>query len=205
MSWYEKNVSTPILDWMMRQKPLMMQRDKVVPRAYGRVLEIGVGTGLNLSFYDSEKVEKVWGLDPSNDLKALARERASSAGVDLDFVGLSGEEIPAEDDSFDSVVVTYTLCTIPDAARALTEMHRVMKPGADLFYCEHGSAPDADVRRWQDRLNPVWKLIAGGCNLNRRIPELIGGAGFELEEPETMYIPGPRPLTFNYWGSAKAR
>jgi ubiquinone/menaquinone biosynthesis C-methylase UbiE len=199
---YERYVLPPVLDWTMRQRPIMRQRGKIVPAARGRVLEVGIGTGLNLSFYDHEKVEKVWGLDPSGDLRDRAARRAADAGLDVEFMGLSGEEIPVDDASFDTVVITYTLCTIPDAPRALGEMRRVLKPEGRLLFCEHGEAPDPDVARWQRRLNPAWRKISGGCNLDRKVPALVEDAGFAIEGLETMYLPGIKILTYNYWGAA---
>ena len=119
------------------------------------------------------------------------------------FVNLDGEEIPLESNSVDSVLVTYTLCTIPDAVAALQGMRRVLKPGGRLLYCEHGEAPDANVRGWQHRLNPGWRRVAGGCNMNRDIPGLIEKSGFRITSDERMYIPGLRILSYNYWGIAK--
>jgi ubiquinone/menaquinone biosynthesis C-methylase UbiE len=202
MGLYEKFVLPAMLDFAMRQKPIEKQREKVVPKAAGKVLEIGIGSGLNLDFYDSSKIEKLWGLDPSTELQVRARDRAAAAGVDVEFLLLSAEEIPLQDQACDTVLVTYTLCTIPEPDRALAEMRRVLKPDGKLIFCEHGHAPDANVARWQDRLNPMWKKIAGGCNMNRKIPGLLEDAGFEIDELETMYIPGVRALSFNYWGQA---
>ncbi|HZR82378.1 MAG TPA: class I SAM-dependent methyltransferase [Candidatus Binatia bacterium] len=201
-SLYERYLLPRILDFAMRQKPIMRQRDKVVPLARGRVLEIGMGSGLNLAYYDRGKLEKLWGLEPSPELRAVAERRAREAGVSVEFVGLTGESIPLDDASVDTVVTTYTLCTIPDAERALLEMRRVLRPAGQLLFSEHGLAPDAPVARWQDRLNPLWRRIAGGCNLNRPIDELVRGAGFAIDPIDTMYLPGPRPFTFNYWGTA---
>ena len=203
MGLYERFVLPTLLDVTMRQKPIARQRAKVVPRAAGCVLEIGIGSGLNLAFYERAKVEKLYGLDPSLELQKLARKRAAEAGLDVEFLALSGESIPLDDASVDTVVTTYTLCTIPDAERALGEMHRVLRPGGHLLFSEHGRAPDESVVRWQDRLNPVWKRIAGGCNLNRPMADLIAGAGFALRDLQTMYVPGPRPVTFTYWGAAE--
>jgi ubiquinone/menaquinone biosynthesis C-methylase UbiE len=180
----------------------MRQRAKVVPRAHGRVLEIGIGSGLNLPYYDSSKVSKVWGLDPSPEMTQMARRAAASLPFEVEFIGLPGDEIPLEDASIDSVVVTYTLCTIPDTAPALRQISRVLRPGGELIFCEHGAAPDASVRRWQDRLNPMWRRFGGGCNLNRPIPALIEAGGFRIKSLDTMYIPGWRPASFNYWGAA---
>lgn len=187
----------------MRQKPIMKQRRKVVPRARGQVLEIGIGSGLNLACYDVDRVDKVWGLDPSPELGRVAARRARATSLDVELLQLSSEEIPVDDRRFDTVLVTYTLCTIPDVSKALGEMHRVLKSDGELIFCEHGSAPDARVARWQDRINPYWKKIAGGCNLNRRIPDLIASAGFDVGSLETMYLPGPKPMTYNYWGVAR--
>jgi ubiquinone/menaquinone biosynthesis C-methylase UbiE len=180
----------------------MRQREKVVPHARGRVLEIGIGSGLNLPYYDSANVSKVWGLDPSPEMTLMARRIASSHSFEVEFIGLPGDQIPLENDSVDTVVVTYTLCTIADTTPALRQMSRVLRPGGELIFCEHGAAPDASVRRWQDRLNPIWKRLGGGCNLNRPIPELIEAGGFRIKKLETMYIPGWRPASFNYWGAA---
>jgi ubiquinone/menaquinone biosynthesis C-methylase UbiE len=199
---YEHWILPRVLDFAMRQPPIMKQREKVVPLASGRVLEIGMGSGLNLSYYDKGKLEKLWGLEPSEELRELARERARAADIDVEFIGLTGEEIPMDSGQCDSVVVTYTLCTIPDAVRALREMRRVLKPGGQLIFTEHGKAPDLSVRKWQDRVNGAWGKISGGCNLNRDVPQMIYEGGLKLETVETMYLPGPRPMTYNYWGTA---
>jgi ubiquinone/menaquinone biosynthesis C-methylase UbiE len=202
MGLYDRYVLPRLLDLAMRDKPIMRQRAKVVPLAQGRVLEIGVGSGLNLSFYDKTKVEKVVGLDPSPELNVMARKRAAEAGIDVDWLALSSEKIPLPDSSVDSIVITYTMCTIPDVHSALLEMRRVMKPGALMHFSEHGLAPDESVRKWQNRLNSAWGYIAGGCNINRSVPKMLEDAGLRIEQIDTMYLPGPRPLTFNYWGSA---
>lgn len=183
----------------------MRQRQKLVPLARGRVLEVGIGSGLNLPFYEPDNVREVWGLDPSRELTALALDAAESVPFDVEFVSAGAEEIPLDSNSFDTVLLTYTLCTIPDTDLALREIARVLKPQGELLFCEHGVAPDARVRRWQDGLNPIWRRLGGGCHLNRDIPGLIQHGGFEITGMETMYIPGWRPASFNYWGSAAAR
>jgi ubiquinone/menaquinone biosynthesis C-methylase UbiE len=202
MGLYGKYILPKVVHFACGLKPNMRQRAKVVPRAHGRVLEIGIGSGLNLPYYDATKVSKVWGLDPSPEMTQMARRAAASLPFEVEFIGLPGDEIPLEDRSIDTVVVTYTLCTIPDTAAALRQISRVLRPGGELIFCEHGAAPDASVRRWQDRLNPVWKRLGGGCNLNRPIPALIEAGGFRIKELDTLYLPGWRPASFNYWGAA---
>ena len=202
MGFYDRHILPAVLDFAMRQPPIMKQRSKVVPRARGKVLEVGVGSGLNLALYDPARVETVWGLDPSLELQKRARVRAEHAAVGVEFIGLSGEEIPIDDAFFDTVLITYTLCTIPDVERALREMARVLKPGGELLFCEHGLAPDARVERRQRSWDRWWPKLSGGCHLTRRIPDLVRGAGFDLRELNTAYLPGPKPLTYNYWGIA---
>jgi ubiquinone/menaquinone biosynthesis C-methylase UbiE len=202
MGLYAKYVFPAILDRVMGQEPVLRQREKIVPRARGRVLEVGVGSGLNLPLYDRANISKLYGLDPSLDLQRLARRRADAAGLPIEFLPVSSEEIPLADASIDTIVITYTMCSIPDAGRALAEMHRVLRPDGTLLFSEHGRSPDPGVVRWQDRLNPFWRRLSGGCNLNRAIPDLLGAAGFKLPELETLYLPGIRLLTFTYWGSA---
>lgn len=202
MGLYDRHVLPKLLDFAMRQKPIMMQREKVVPQAAGRVLEIGIGSGLNLAFYDRGRVAKLWGLDPSEELRRIARVRAEAAGIEVEFLGLPGEQIPLDAGSVDTVVSTYTMCTIPDVARALGEMRRVLAPGGTLVFSEHGRAPDASVARWQNRLDGFWGKIAGGCHLNREIATLLRDAGFRVDALDTAYLPGPRPFTFTYWGRA---
>jgi ubiquinone/menaquinone biosynthesis C-methylase UbiE len=202
MGLYDRYVLPRLLDYAMRDRSIMRQRAKVVPLAHGRVLEVGIGSGLNLSFYDKAKVEKLIGLDPSPELNVAARRRAEEAGVDVDWMMLSSERIPLPDQSVDSIVITYTMCSIPDVHSALLEMARVLKSGASMFFSEHGRAPDASVRRWQDRLDPLWGKISGGCHINRDVPGLLSDAGLFVQELDTMYLPGPRPLTFQYWGRA---
>jgi SAM-dependent methyltransferase len=205
MGLYSRYVLPRVVHFTCGLKPNMRQREKVVPCARGRVLEIGIGSGLNLPYYDSAKVSKVWGLDPSPEMTQMAKRTAGSLPFEVEFIGLPGDEIPLEDNSVDTVVVTYTLCTIPDTTPALLQMSRVLRPGGELIFCEHGAAPDASVRRWQNRLNPIWKRLGGGCNLNRPIPVLIEAGGFRIKSLDTMYVPGWRPASFNYWGTAIPR
>ncbi len=205
MGLYSRYILPRVIHFTCGLKPNMRQREKVVPRARGRVLEVGIGSGLNLPFYDCANVNKVWGLDPAPEMTRMAERAARSVPFEVEFIGLPGDEIPLEDSSVDTVVVTYTLCTIPDTTAALRQMSRVLRPGGELIFCEHGAAPDARVRRWQDRLNPLWKRLGGGCNLNRPIPALIEEGGFRIKSLDTMYIPGWRPASFNYWGTAVPR
>jgi ubiquinone/menaquinone biosynthesis C-methylase UbiE len=205
MGLYRKYVLPKVVHYACSARPNMRQRQKVVPRARGRVLEIGIGSGLNLPFYDADKVEKVWGLDPSPEMRAMAGRAAASVPFEVELIGLPGEEIPLDGASVDSVVVTYTLCTIPETTAALRQVRRVLRSGGELIFCEHGAAPDASVRRWQDRVNPLWKRLGGGCNLNRAIPELLESGGFRITSLDTMYLPGWRPASFNYWGAAVPR
>ncbi len=205
MGLYHRFVLPRAVHWACGLNTHMRQRAKVVPLARGRVLEVGAGSGLNLAFYDPSKVTKVWALEPSVPLTRMARRAPRAAELDVEFIGLPGEEIPLADGSVDTVVVTYTLCTIPDVGAALRHMRRVLRPGGQLLFCEHGAAPDESVRRWQDRLNPVWRPLAGGCNLNRPVPALIEAAGFRITRLDTMYLPGWRPAAFNSWGMAVPR
>ena len=204
MGFYERRILPKLIDSACGTKPTRRQREKVVPEAEGRVLEIGIGSGLNLPYYDAARVTHLFGLEPSPEMRQIAAERVGQLRFPFEFIDLPGEEIPLEDNSVDTVVTTFTLCTIPDAETALEGMRRVLKPGGRLLFCEHGEAPDAGVLKWQNRINPVWKKIGGGCNLNRRIFTLIEGAGFTLERTDSMYLPGtPRIFGFNYWGVAK--
>jgi ubiquinone/menaquinone biosynthesis C-methylase UbiE len=191
-----------MLDMACGMPMISRMRQLVVPLAAGRVLEVGIGTGLNMRHYNQHQVTHITGLDPAMQMHPLALERIAKAGLPVDLVGLSAEKILLPDASFDTVLVTYTLCTIPDAHSALLEMHRVLKPAGKLLFCEHGHAPDASVARWQDRLQPLWGKVAGGCHLGRDIPALLRGAGFHLSDLHTRYQPGPRPFTLHYWGEA---
>ena len=203
MGFYDKHILPRFINCACGTKPVMKQREKIVPQASGTVLEIGIGTGLNLPYYDAAKVERLIGLDPSEDSWKLAGERAAHLDFDVEFIGLPGEQIPLGDDSVDTVLVTFSLCTIPDPVSALRGMARVLRPGGNLFFCEHGCAPDSSVRKWQDRLDPLWGKIAGGCHLNRNIPELLGEGGFHVTEMNTAYLPGtPRFAGYNFWGTA---
>jgi ubiquinone/menaquinone biosynthesis C-methylase UbiE len=202
MNLYDRYLLPYVIDLACGIEPVQRQRAKLVPRAKGRVLEIGVGTGRNLAFYDTSKIEHLCALDPADQMHAKAERRRADAGLKVELLTLSAEEIPMPDQSFDTVVCTYTLCTIPDPVKALREMRRVLKPDGCLLYCEHGAAPDSGVLHWQNRLNAAWRHIAGGCNLNRDITGMLLAGGFKILELEKMYLPGPRILTYNYWGVA---
>ncbi|MDH3638543.1 MAG: class I SAM-dependent methyltransferase [Gammaproteobacteria bacterium] len=202
MGIYQKYLLPRIVHFTCGLKPTMKQREKIVPLAEGRVLEIGIGPGLNLPFYTPGKVKHLWGLDPSQEMWALAQKKLGIPDFDVEFIEAPAEDIPLDDASADTVLITYTLCTIPDVCSALEEARRVLKSDGSLVFCEHGLAPDESVRRWQNRFNPLWKRVAGGCNLNRPIPKLIEQAGFRIRVIDTMYIPGWKPASFNYWGVA---
>jgi ubiquinone/menaquinone biosynthesis C-methylase UbiE len=202
MGLYTKYLLPKAVHFACGTKQIMRQRKKVVSLAEGRVLEVGIGSGLNLPFYDSAKVEHVWGLDPSKELWTLAEKTAAQVDFSVEFINGDAETIPLDDRSADNVLVTYTLCTVTGVLPALAEVGRVLKPDGHLIFCEHGAAPDASVRRWQYRLNPIWKRIAGGCSLTLHIPSLLEQAGFKIRKMDSMYLPGWRPATFNYWGAA---
>ena len=206
MSLYEKYVLPKFLNCACGSKPVARQREKVVPLAEGRVLEIGIGSGLNLPFYDKTKVDEIWGLDPSEELSEMARTVATHEGMKVNFISSGAEEIPLPDDHFDSVLITYTMCTIPEVIRANTEIRRVLKEQGKMIFCEHGVAPDDNIRKWQKRINPFWGKIAGGCNIDRNIPSLIQDSGFDIIEIEEMYLPNtPKIAGYNFWGYAVSR
>jgi ubiquinone/menaquinone biosynthesis C-methylase UbiE len=201
MSLYEKLLLPRIIDFVMRQKHLARYRGEVVGEARGRVLEIGIGSGLNLPYYGRD-VESVIGLDPSQRLLEVAGQRAAKASMPVELLLGSATAIPLDDASIDTVVMTWTLCSIPDPQAALAEIRRVLKADGKLLFVEHGLAPEPSVERWQNRLTPVWRRIGGGCHLNRKMDALMHAAGFDLPQLSTEYAPGPRPMSFMYFGCA---
>lgn len=205
MSWYDDRILPRLIDLACGTKPTRKQRQKIVPRATGDVLEMGFGSGRNLPFYDRDRVRHIWGLEPSEGMRRLATGPIRESGLDVEMIDLPGEEIPLDDDSVDTVLVTYTLCTIPEVAVALQGMRRVLKPHGQMLFCEHGKAPDTNVHKWQERLNPAWQKISGGCSMKRDIPAILQASGFDIEDDNRMYIPGLRALSYNYWGAARIR
>ena len=203
MSFYRNRILPRLIHCAMGQADLRAFRTRMAGAATGRVLEIGIGSGLNMPFYGAGARELI-GLDPSAQLLAMAR-RAAPSEIPVEFIEGSAEAIPLDDASVDSVLTTWTLCSIPDAARALREMRRVLKPGGVLLFAEHGRAPEPRMRWWQDRLTPMWQCLGGGCHLNRPIGELIDAAGFRIEWLENGYMRGRRPWTFMYEGTARPR
>lgn len=201
MGLYSDFILPSLTDLAMRNKQLLPFRERVIGAAEGRVLEIGVGSGRNLPFYRST-VSELLALEPSAKLVAMARGTAHPR-VSVNFLEASAEAIPLDNGTVDTVVTTWTLCSIPRGAAALREMRRVLRPGGRLLFAEHGLAPDGRVRWWQDRLTPAWQRISGGCHLNRPIRSMIEDAAFRIDRIETGYMPGPKPMTFMYEGSAQ--
>jgi ubiquinone/menaquinone biosynthesis C-methylase UbiE len=201
-SGYERHLLPHLIDFACGLAPVRREREKVVRRACGRVLEVGIGTGLNLAHYDKSRVARIVGLDPALEMHRLAARRARRAQLDVELIALSAERIPLADASVDSIVMTYTLCSIEDPRAALAEMRRVLAPGGTLLFSEHGLAPEEPVRRCQRRLQPHWSRIAGGCHLDRDIPALLREAGFHCPDLHAGYLPGPRFLAYNYRGAA---
>ena len=202
MKFYDDYILPHMINCACGLKPINKQREKVVPRAQGRVLEIGMGSGLNLRHYNASKVDMVWGLEPSEGMRRKAKPAIEKSDIEVDWLRLGSEKIPLEDNSADTVMLTYTLCTIANGSAALAEMRRVLKPEGRLLFCEHGEAPDQRVRKWQQRVNPIWKRVFGGCHLDKQIPDMIRSANFDIKELEQMYVPGPKIAAYNYWGMA---
>ena len=202
MLW-SKFIQPRLISFACATKPFMIQRIKIVPLAKGTVLEIGIGSGLNIPLYDENHVKKVVGVDPSEDMQALAKDRINESPIDIQLVVADAAKIPLDDQSIDTIVCTYTLCTVSNPEGVLKEMKRILKPGGKFLFSEHGHAPDESVNKFQLRLEPFWKFLAGGCHLTRSIPELLRANGMKLDKMETMYLPStPRFVGFNYWGSA---
>ena len=202
MSLYDRWIFPSVLDLVMRNKEVTRYRLALVPQACGAVLEVGIGSGLNLPFYGPQ-VQRLYAIDPSESLLRMARKRAQSMQFPVEFFARPGEAIPIEDHCVDTVLTTFTLCTIADPLAALREMRRVLRPTGLLLFAEHGFAPDPSVQRWQHRCNPLWNSVAGGCNLNRQMDALISSAGFHIAELAANYAKGPRLLSYIYAGSAR--
>ncbi|MBH0065825.1 class I SAM-dependent methyltransferase [Psychrobacter sp. SZ93C1] len=203
MNPYERYVLPKLIDVACSAGNVMKARSKIVPQALGEVLEVGIGSGLNLPFYDAKRVSSIVGIDPAAQMHTLARKRASDISIPVEVIAVDVQGIHADTDRFDTIVMTFTLCSIDDPVSALQEMARVLKPDGRLLFCEHGLAPDLSVERWQHRLTPFWKPIAGGCHLDRDIPALIRAGGFAIDELSQAYLPGPRPMSYVYSGVAK--
>ena len=203
MNPYERYVLPKLIDVACSAGNVMKARSKIVPQALGEVLEVGIGSGLNLPFYDAKRVSSIVGIDPAAQMQTLARKRASDISIPVEVIAVDVQGIHADTDRFDTIVMTFTLCSIDDPVSALQEMARVLKPDGRLLFCEHGLAPDLSVERWQHRLTPLWKPIAGGCHLDRDIPALIRAGGFAIDELSEAYLPGPRPMSYVYSGVAK--
>lgn len=204
-SFYDRHIMPRLIGCACSTKPIMKQRAKLVPLATGKVLELGIGGGLNLGFYNPAAVESVSGVDPSEELRRRAENAERPQGLKVEVREGTAESLPFEDKSFDTVVCTYTLCSVQDPVASLTEARRVLKPGGRLLFCEHGLAPDLAVAKWQRRIEPVWKRMAGGCHLTRPVALNLERAGFRLDNFDSMYLPHtPRFAGWNEWGQAHA-
>ena len=200
---YDKYILPKVTNALCAARPNMKQREKVIPLANGNVLEVGIGSGLNLPFYQQHKVKHLTAIDPSVEIWNKNLVDTNKLPFDFEFIKAYAEDIPANNNSFDTIVFTYTLCSIPDTITAFKEIKRVLKPNGQIIFCEHGKAPDKAVRKWQNLVNPLWKKLGGGCTLNRDIPKIIENNGLKIIKMDTMYIPGWKPASFNYWGTAK--
>lgn len=204
MNIYQRYCLPCLLDQGCGLPVISQQRQKIVPLAEGRVLEVGMGSGRNLPYYDPAKVSLIWGLEPSEGMHRIARKRIAESAIDVKWIGLRGEEIPLEDETVDTILLTYTLCSILDWSAALQQMLRVLKPKGRLLFSEHGLAPNASVARWQHRLTPLWRKFTAGCHLDRPIPSYIERAGFRIETMESGYLPDtPRIGGYHYQGVAR--
>ncbi|MDE3085360.1 MAG: class I SAM-dependent methyltransferase [Acidobacteriota bacterium] len=202
MGFYGDQVLPRLIDVVLSNREFRKIRRRVAGGLSGEVVEVGFGSGLNVPFYPSE-VKRVLAVDPASVGRKLAARRLAESEVPVEFVGLDGEALALESESVDHALVTWTLCTIPAVDTALGELHRVLRVGGELHFAEHGRSPDPPVARWQDRLNPLQRRWAGGCNLNRPIDALVAGAGFEMTALERFYVKGPKALGYMYEGVAR--
>jgi len=204
MNPYDKYILPFLIDVSCASKPIRYQRRKIIPAATGVVLEIGIGSGRNLPYYDPNKVTRVIGIDPSAELWAKAQPVVDTTPFEVIHCQTTTTDMPVDRHSVDTVVITYTLCSIPDAIAALQATRAVLKPGGSLLFCEHGLAPDTAIEKWQHRVNPIWRRFSGGCEIDRPIPDLIEAGGYRIRHMDTMYLPGtPRVTGFNYWRAAE--
>ncbi len=206
MNPWERYVVPHLISCACATRPIMKQREKVVPKAEGVVLELGCGAGTNFAMYDAGKVDRLYALEPAPGMMVKAKRTASELGIgkSIDFLETGAENIPLANSSVDTAVITFVLCTIPDWQSALAETRRVLKPGGKIVFTEHGLAPDEGVAKWQRRVEPVWKALAGGCHLTRDTGAMLREAGFVLEDAETMYLPNtPKIAGYVSWGAAR--
>jgi len=202
MLW-SRFIQPRIISFACGTKPFMIQRTKIIPFAKGNVLEIGIGSGLNIPLYDTDLVTKIVGVDPSATMHSLAKERINESPVSVEFISADAAEIPLQDQSIDTIVCTYTLCTVSNPQQVLKEVKRLLKPGGKFLFSEHGNAPDESVVKFQHKLEPIWKFLADGCHLTRSIPDLLDESDMKIDKIETMYLPKtPRFVGYNYWGTA---
>ena len=199
---YDRYACPYFINWAMQAKPIKKQREKVIPLARGRVLEIGMGSGLNLEYYNKSLVNEVFAVEPDNILLEKAKKRALQSNIDLNIQKLKAESMPFENNTFDTVVSTYTMCSIAKLENALEEVKRVLKKDGSFIFSEHGKSPDKNIHKWQKRLNPIQKRLGGGCHLDINIPEVINNVNLKIYKIDSMYIPGPKFLSYHYWGSA---
>jgi len=201
MAFYSKYILPRLIDLAMKNPATTECRSRIIPRATGRVLDVGIGSGLNLRFY-GPRVTRLWGIDPSSELLEMARPKLKSVPFPVELLTHSAEEIPLPQGSIDTIVLTWTLCSIPNPIQALREMRRVLRADGRVVFAEHGLSPDSGVQAWQHRLNPIWRRIAGGCNMNRKVDDLLSAGGFTGVALSTSYFPGPRILTYTFQGLA---
>lgn len=207
MGLWERYVVPPLVSCACSTKPIRKQREKVVPLARGKVLELGCGSGTNFSFYSPDKIDTLYALEPSEGMIKRARESAADLGWGnrIEFIEAGAEAVPLEDHSVDTVVITFVLCTIPDWEASLKEARRVLKPDGQVLFSEHGLAPDEGIAKWQKRIEPVWKPLAGGCHLTRDTGRMLTDSGFDITDMQTMYLPStPKIAGFVSWGTARA-
>ncbi len=205
-SWYDAHIMPRLITCACGQEGIEKRRAQIVPLAEGRVFELGCGGGLNQAFYDTSKITSFAGIDPHEALLEGARQRAKERGWDADIRQGYGEDIPFPDRAFDTAVCTYTLCTVKDPAKVLSELRRILKPGGKLLFLEHGRAPDASIAKWQRRVEPMWRPMAGGCHLTRPIGSSLRANGFEVEPIGQAYLAKtPKIMGWMEWGVARRR